>query len=81
MSDTEKHPIFVAAEAAFDSELLGAVAMAAAERLDETENTAFAIDAAALANLLGPDTAWERYGAPAVDVFVHDLLTLRSESI
>jgi hypothetical protein len=82
MSVPAKHPVFLAAEAAFDSEVLGAVAMAAAERLDATDGRAqeaFIADIRALAEASGADTAWERYGAPAVDAFLSDLEDLRAD--
>jgi len=82
MSTAEKQPIFLAAEVAFESEVVGAVAMAAAERLDATTGPAadaFMSDLLALAALERTDIAWERYGGPAVDAFLSDLEDLRAD--
>jgi hypothetical protein len=82
MSTAEKHSIFLAAEDAFESELVGAVAMAAAERLGSTSGPAaeaFVRDLLSLAAVERTDVAWERYGGPVVDAFLADLEEFRAE--
>ena len=82
MSTPEKHEIFLAAEDAFESEVIGAVAMAAAEQIGATTGRAaehYITDLRAIAAGMTPDAAWERYGSTGVDALISDVDDLRVE--